>query len=119
MSSIVVVYGYAFDQKDRLTHKEREEIYDWIEENDLYGTDGVRMTTSYTVGAANVTAFTIGVVIQDFGMFWPEKLSKVFSKTVAKKAKKALANYTLPKLPKGIIQLNKKPQLMVFGHNDD
>jgi hypothetical protein len=110
MSNISLVYGYAFNDLDG-------DAFDIL--NDLEDDNKCKLEVilPYTVGAANLDTAMIGITLQDFGLFWPGELQL---KKLAPGAKdKALVDgFKVPASLKKYL-MNKKPKLMIYGHNDD
>ena len=110
MSDISLVYGYAFNDLDG------DAFYIL---NDLEDDNKCKLEVilPYTVGAANLDTAMIGITLQDFGLFWPGELNP---KKMAPSAKdKALVDgFKIPASLKKYL-MNKKPKLMIYGHNDD
>ena len=110
MSDISLVYGYGLKDLDG-------DAFDIL--NDLEDDNKCKLEVilPYTVGAANLDTAMIGITLQDFGLFWPGELNP---KKMGPGAKdKALVDgFKVPASLKKYL-MNKKPKLMIYGHNDD
>jgi len=110
MSDIALVYGYAFNDLDG-------DAFDILNELEDDNKCKLEVILPYTVGAANLDTAMIGISLQYFNMFYAEELNP---KKMAPSAKdKALVDGF--KIPAGLKKylVNKKPKLMIYGHNDD
>ena len=110
MSDISLVYGYGLKDLDG-------DAFDIL--NDLEDDNKCKLEVilPYTVGAGDLDTAMIGITLQDFSLFFPGELNP---KKMAPSAKdKALVDGF--KIPATLEQflVNKKPKLMIYGHNDD
>ena len=110
MSDISLVYGYGLKDLDGDAF---DILHELVDDKDCI----FEVILPYTVGAANLDTAMIGISLQHFNMFYAEELNP---KKMAPSAKdKALVDgFKIPPLLKKCL-VNKKPKLMIYGHNDD
>ena len=110
MSDIALVYGYAFNDLDG-------DLYGILNELDDDNKFKLEVILPYTVSGANLDTAMIGITLQGFGMFWPGELNPKKMAPSAKD-KASVDGFKIPAALKKCL-VNKKPKLMIYGHNDD